>query len=1005
MQTVSTELLNTLEQDVGLEIYSQVVSEWELNAYYETSVSGSPSTNEELFPTESIALPRRPPRRGLPKLIVNYSRITGEGTFPKFRIPSTESNYKYYHSERKSNGSGVLSTPVELTVEYDEPAPCNKIVVGFETSAVSPGSTEVLVTYNGTDWVSTGYHNIDSEGLITLWLQSNGTWGTLETLYEDNNVGVRGWRVRVEETAGANQGVSVIQVSPRLAMDLTNRVIDVSVRRQRENFDITNPIGTAASSTADLQFANDDRLFDQENPQSVLKNLIDRNVRFDVSDVVVRSDGLSEAVPQGVFFADDWSVGSDGTASVNASDRSKFTQETIVENSFYWSRPAEFIVTDILDRFGHPNYTVRYTAADLERRIPYVFFKDDQTVWDALQSLALAEQASFYFDEQDRFVWESRDYVWESTTPDWTLRNDIDGVNLPNLIDWNPQFEIGANKVNVKYTKLSPASSAGQVINNVVWEESEETVLNSSSMRSLFLSTYDAIRIDPDDWGFWPEEGIFNVDGEYARYKKDSETKGRLIVTERGLFGSEVKDHKRNTLENNGRFRGARRLGGSSYQKIMSNSRYAKHRIYDSYVEIETPGNQSFWNTGHFFLGELGNSYAWYGTEVVFPVSFRGMGEPYYDGEGVAGLFLHHDGDWNGYYFELVTTQFSTQDDHRKAEVRAWRRSDGVHRFIGSEPGGGSQDIFPEVGRLYDIVPGRRYRLDVLYRRISGENQFEVFVEGVSVLSFTDSAPGTKRTNGYWGVFSRAKTTARFESVWAISSPLDDDDILTIQESLRDRTNGGFNSGLLENVWKKANRPYADVRFEDFGPIVHGGLEFDVDYEISPNTATELFVSNDEEHFVVFHERDPFKSKFAIVNKSRGDSVLVGSDPSRDNENMSLFVYGRPIVEEDESSITREDALARRRRGLEELEVSSPWIQTKPRAERIADWLVERWGKSNDVVEAQMILAPHLQLGDLLEIDAQTENLYPATHQYNIVGINKSVGSSHGMSVTLRRRR
>ena len=1004
MQSTSTLLLDTLEKEVSLEVYARVVAEWELNSYYEVSVTGSDSTSEELFPMDSVALPRRPVRRGLPKLIVNQGRLTLDNTQPKYRIPGEDSNYKYYHSEATTNSFNAFSPAVELEVLYDTPAPCNKFVAGFETSFSSPTTTEILVTYNGTDWVTTGVHNIDSDGVVNLWLQFDDSWGEMSTLYEDNYVEVRGWKAIVSEMDRPDVGVSIIQLSPRLAMDLTNRVIDTSTSKQREQYDISNPIGTAAAATAEISFANEDRFFDQENPASPINNLIDRNVRFDVSDVVVRPDGNAEAVAQGSFFADDWSVDSEGQAGVSATDRSKFLQESIVENSFYWNKTAEHIVRDILDRFGHPSYDIRYAASDANRRIPYVFFKDEETVWDALQSLALAEQASFYFDEQDVFVWESRDYVWQNSTADWTLRNEADGTLLPNLISWSPSFELAANKVNIKYTPLAPATSGGQVINNVVWEQSDTLVLNASALTQDMTSSSTTLRIVPEDYEFWPQEGIMNLDGEYMRYEK-GETDGQFDITERGLFGSTPKAHNRNPENNNWFFRTTRRVNSTTMQNINSNSSYGRHLLRNSYVELSTPGKpRHHLDTAHYFVGTTADSYAYYGAEAVFPVSKDQLGAPIYDGDGTAGLFLHNNGSGDGYYFELMTTQFAVGSATRRAEARVWRRNGAGRVFLGTETEA-SKSLYPSNGRQFDILPGERYRIEVLYRRISDQNHFNFFINGQSVMSFIDTASGTKRTSGLWGVYCRDKTHIRFDSAWAVATPLGDNDVLTLYSSLRDRVTGGFNSGLLESMWSKMNRAQADVVFEDFGPIVHGGAEYDVDYEIAPNVATDLFVSNDEESFIVFHDRDPFSSKFAIVNKAREDAVIVGSDPSRDNQNMSLFVYGRPIVEQDERSISRQDTLSLRRRGLEELEISSTWVQTKQRAERIADWIIDRWGKSNDIVEVEMILAPHLQVGDLIEVNAPSENLYPATHKYNIVAISKSVGSAHSMSVTLRRRR
>ena len=987
MQAVSNTLIDTLEQDVSLGIYSAVTGEWELNSYVETVVSdNSASTDDNLFPAESVLEPRRPFRTGLPKGIVNQAETTSRETFPPYRVVSRSSTYKYYHSSRLSDGLGVFDPPVGVVVEHSQPMPTNKIVVGFETTFATPVSVEIY--YNdGTDWISTGLYAPDADGRIDLYRQSNGDWGTQITLDDSYYDYISGWWVRVHEMNKPNVGVSIIQISPRLFKDFTDRIINVNVSKSAEDYKSSNPIGSAVATTADITFANEDRLFDNENESSFLYGLIDRNVKFVVDDIVTRSDGVSEGVPQGTFFADDWIYNSDGTVMASSTNRAKFLQETVIENCFFWNLSPEHIVPDIIERFGHANYEINTVAADRQRRIPYTFFKNDQTYWEALQSLAVAEQAVFYFDEQDWFVWESRDYLWQQTEPVWEFRNNTHEGNLHNLIDFEPSFELMANKVYVKYTPYQPAMAGDRVINNVVWEDTDTLALNSEPLHRDMTGSQTQLRLHSTNFAKYHNNGIVNVDGEYMRFNK-REGSSVWFDVERGLYDSKQKAHYKDPTSNMWSFYTARWNG--SYNKINGNSRHGRHSVHNSRLRIRKP--QSNGGTMCHYLGGTSNDqYAMYGCELIFPRSTNSRGEPYYDGQGVAGLVIHSNASRHAYYFELYTTQLAQSHSPHFAEVHAYRGSqtDGTGSGFVWMPTGGSHF---SNGVKQNIVPGRRYRLEVFFRRIiDGEgvtrNNFILYLNGRYMFSFNDTVSGSKPTSGYWGVFARGRTDVDFEFAYALdrNNPLTDEDIPTIMESLVERRDGGFNSGALENIWRRNNRRGSDVIFEDFGPMVHEGREYDVDYEIYPNTAADLFISNEDGIFDVFHERDPFRSRFAIVNRTRQSQVVVGRDPRNDNKNQSLFVYGRPIVEQDERLVEREDKLSIKRRGVEELEISSPWTQNEFRANRIADWLIERWGNPSDITNIQAIVCSPLQIGDLVSIRMEDENMTPDTHLYHVV--------------------
>lgn len=1002
MQSVSATLENTIEQDVSLEMYSKVIAEWELNAYYETTVVAPDSISDDMFPADSIALPRRPKRSGLPKTIVNHFRVTDHDTFPRYRVPTRESNYKYFSSDDQSVAGGAIG-PLTFAVEYQNSAPCNKITIGFEVSDSAPTDVELQVDY-GQGWESEGsLPAIGSDGRVDLYRQSGGQWTESEHHNIDNVVEIVGARIIVSAMDGSSNPVGVIQLSPRLSIDISDRIISAGTSRSAEDHTISSPIGNAASTTANIQFANDDRLFDTENPDSILNGMIDKNVMLTISYLITRSDGVVEEVPQGVFYVEEWDVNYTVEGGASATDYSKFLQETMIEDSFYTGMPVEYVVTDILQRQGILDYQLNYAADDLDLTVPYTFFKGEQSIWEALTSLALAEQAQFYFDEEDTFVWTSRDYTWESDTPVWELRDEMNGSSLPNIFEFTPTFNVGANDVDVKYQPYEIAKQGDEEVNNTLWEYNETLVLEAAPLTQDFLAEHITVDIPDDDWDFFPYSGLINLGGEFITYNKRDDIRGQLQVVDRGVLNTTPQDHFVKPVDNDWNFH-TLKWNGSGFDRINGNSTQGRHKIRDSYVEIVSPPHVDRRTLSQIMTGNLSSTYSLYGCSMVFPLSRNASNEPYYAAGGAAGLVINNGGMESGYYVEVQPTVSADKANPPRAEVTVRRWANGVSRWAHG-PSNSNYAYAPSTGNRFNIVPGRHHQLEVHIQPVGVDNNIIVIVDGVVVLSFLDDQPGAKRQNGFWGVYGRGNTVVRFDAAWAIDKRREKGEVINIIDAVRDRTEGGYVSNTLNNALHSNNQEWAEVVYEDFGPIVHQGFEFVIDYDISPAISSDVFISNDNEINEIYHKRTPFGSRFAIINAHRQPAVAVGGDPSRDNQQMSLFIYGKPVVEGSESSVRVKDEQSILRIGAQELEVSSPWIQTEQRAQRIADWVTNRWGIPNDVAEVQTIVVPHLQLGDLVSILSSDQHMSPATHKYNVVGIEKEVGTNTSMTVTLRRRR
>jgi len=532
-----------LEESVSYSVFADVIIEAELNGYVDYSINFPESVEPNLFPPDEVLKVRRP-RGGLPKLIAGEGRISDitidSACYSKdrswYRVPSKDSNYKYFRTKELSGagdgeGSALFESPQQFTVEYSDTIRPNHLVVGFEFSNSLPTQIQIELLKNEI-WVDLGLFDVNSDGLVEIFY--DGQWST-EYGDEYDADPCEGIQVTVQQMDQGFAAVELIQISPRLRINVSDRVIKVDIAKTSMDATLANPIGTSSSNTCNIGLSNGDGFFNFYNDDSIFEGIADVNVKFIVSDVV---EGIK--VPQGEFFAHSWDFSADGSLTVDCADYSKFLQTQSMENSFYVDRDLRFVIADIIERAGVVDYEICFSEADLKLNSPFYFFNDEQTVWEALQQLAIAEQAFYYFDNLNRLVWVSRDYWWDSSEVDYTARARRDGDKLANLIDYTQQFTIVANKATINFTptrflnnlseellelyrelNILPVYIRGNAeFNNTLWELTEDTVLVSSQLESRIDDDSEYFFVDPAAYKIFPETGAVIIDAEYIKYSK-----------------------------------------------------------------------------------------------------------------------------------------------------------------------------------------------------------------------------------------------------------------------------------------------------------------------------------------------------------------------------------------------------------------------------------------------------------------------------------------------------
>jgi len=518
MINASAAAKTVLEQDTTLVINSGCTVEYNMNNLVDNIVmTGADITRtdsagnsylpfKKLFPIDAVVKPSRPLGAGIKYAIVgdiaqNSYRDPRVSEYPvEYRTyyPGAETSYKYYLSDK---GVGL-----DVTATYPKTILTNKIVVRFELAHSTPATWTI---YNGVTQIATGTSSsikpFETSGnknydAGTLILYYNGTsWSTTEPSSPASPVNMTSLRV----TTGAVTGkyIGLIEMSPRWVIDISDRLIDFSISKEAssDSSDIL-PVGNVSANSMAMSIVSFedsrsvvsfDKTMDFNSQKVYLYKRIEFSPYFKIyhsAGTLSDSTGNYEKINQGVFYADNWSIGEYGEISITALDGAKILQETIAPSLVCKGYTTIGIIRNLLDSIGFTNYNFNTTASDQSIFSARFWWTDDgRTVWESVQQLCRDSQMVALFDENNVLQFYTREYIFNSSDPiDWSFRYSTDGSNLPNILSFDKQDLSSANQVKVIWNSVTTNQYVGN--SQPLWK-SNNTFMGALSLEQNLLST------------------------------------------------------------------------------------------------------------------------------------------------------------------------------------------------------------------------------------------------------------------------------------------------------------------------------------------------------------------------------------------------------------------------------------------------------------------------------------------------------------------------------------
>ena len=253
------------------------------------------------------------------------------------------------------------------------------------------------------------------------------------TTYRDF-IFIKGIRVVVETMYAPNKTFDLIEVSPRLKIDITDYVLDYDISKNIMATDFGLPVGGLVASTGAINLSNHDAVFTELNTfnsvtktGSIVANNLKPQIKFDFYESVLDVNGFDKFIPLKTFFSENAAVATSGLEDVSLTLRDAYF---ILESNkatpiFLQNCTLTMAVALLLDGIGFSNYVFKNINTANDPVIPFFFVEPDVSVAEVLQRIAKSTQTAMFFDEYNNFVVMPKEYLM----PEVSVRNDNPSIS------------------------------------------------------------------------------------------------------------------------------------------------------------------------------------------------------------------------------------------------------------------------------------------------------------------------------------------------------------------------------------------------------------------------------------------------------------------------------------------------------------------------------------------------------------------------------------------------
>ncbi len=308
---------------------------------------------------------------------------------------------------------------------------------------------------------------------------------------------IRGLRIVVETMNKFDSTFDLIEMSPRLVVDVSDKVLDFKITKQLSDIGITSlPVGQLLASTGDLSIFDDDQAFNENNTSSIIAKYIRKNIKFNFYESILNVDGYDYAVPIKTLYSEGIPQANTtgATVSIKLRDFYFFLESMPAPRLLTTQTSLSYAISLLLDYVGFSNYTFKRVNGESDPIIPFFFIAPDQNVAEVLNQLAISTQTAMFFDEYNNFVVMSKDYMMPTSeqrstdfvlsgsnnqTDSGVIENNTSG-NLPNILSIASKDRKIYNDGKINYTNRYIQRSYGSIRQSTMVDQDKTWIYKPS---------------------------------------------------------------------------------------------------------------------------------------------------------------------------------------------------------------------------------------------------------------------------------------------------------------------------------------------------------------------------------------------------------------------------------------------------------------------------------------------------------------------------------------------
>jgi hypothetical protein len=330
---------------------------------------------------------------------------------------------------------------------------------------------------------------------------------------------IRGLRVVVEAMNKENAIFDLIELSPRLAVDLTEKTMSFEFEKSISDLGEAGlPVGELLASTGDITLFDYDEAFNPNNEQSIFYRNESKNFQIKFFEKVENVEGRDYYVPLKIMYAEQFPEIESESREISLELRDLFfyLESLTATEMLIPDTSLSYAVATLLDSVGFSNYIFYRNENEPDFRVPFFFVPPNYTVAEVLQDLAVASQSAIFFDEYNNLIVMSKEYLFpESGTRDVSafLRGTKD-FEKSGLYKNNQSSEYLSNIVSL-------------VSNNAEIYNAGKISYTARYIQKSFSSIEQANFVDQDkNWIYTPAL-IWEASGEEELKPKNNESEAQ----------------------------------------------------------------------------------------------------------------------------------------------------------------------------------------------------------------------------------------------------------------------------------------------------------------------------------------------------------------------------------------------------------------------------------------------------------------------------------------------